>query len=122
MADEASGARDADAAASDPAMVVEDRVERLSVRRSPKYSVFFVLGAALGVLVALILTFAFHGTDQTAASGVDYTPGQVFGFLALIGVAVGATLGGIVALLFDRVLGRRTHEVTVDRETVHYAE
>lgn len=89
------------------------------VRRSPKYGVFLTLGAVLGILVAAILTFAFDGTrEQAAANGAVYTPMQVFGFLALIGIALGLLLFGGLALLLDRTVGRRTHEVAVEHETI----
>ena len=42
---------------------IDDRVERVRVRRAPKFSVFLLAGAALGIIVALILTFAFSGTE-----------------------------------------------------------
>lgn len=105
-----------------PRIVVGDQIETVRVRRAPKYGVFLVFGAALGVLVALILTFAFSGTDGPSASGVQYSQGQVFGFLALIGIAVGLALGGIVALVFDRVLGKRSRAVTVDHESARLEE
>ena len=99
-----------------PRTVVDDRIETVRVRRAPKYGVFLVLGAALGVFVAMILTFSFHGTDDASASGVVYDQMQVFGFLALVGIAVGLLVGGAVALLFDRALSRRTRSVSVDHE------
>jgi hypothetical protein len=95
--------------------VVDDRIETVRVRRAPKYGVFLVLGAALGVFVAMILTFAFDGTARVSASGVEYGQMQVFGFLALIGIAVGAAVGAAVALLFDRVLSPRARSVSVTR-------
>ena len=95
----------------------EHRIETAQLRRSPRYEVFFVLGAVLGVIVALILTFAFDGTtDKTSA--ITYTTGQVFGFLALVCVTVGLALGGVVALVFDRVLSRRAHDVRIARDRV----
>lgn len=97
---------------------ITDEVVQVRVRRSPKYVVFLVLGAAIGVFVAMILTFAFHGTDQPADNGAVYSPGQVFGFLALVGIAVGLAVGGLVAILLDRTVGRRTTTVTVDHEVV----
>ena len=99
-----------------PRIVVGDQIETVRVRRAPKYGVFLVLGAALGVFVAMILTFAFNGTDEASAAGIEYSQGQVFGFLALIGVAVGLAVGGLVALAFDRVLSKRARDVSVDHE------
>jgi len=121
MADQAQTPDEPDAAASvrspaSPAPVREDHIETVRVRRSPKYSVFFIVGAGLGVIVALILTFAFHGSEEVTASGVIYSQGQVFGFLALICITVGVALGGVVALIFDRALAKKAHDVTVDHE------
>ncbi len=104
----------------EPATRAEDRIESVRVRRAPKISVFLALGAALGILVALILTFAFSGVaDESPNTGLVYSQGQVFGFLALICVAVGVAVGGIVALLLDRASARHTRDVVVDHETVH---
>jgi hypothetical protein len=108
----------ADPAQTPSAPVVTDEIVAARVRRSPRYVVFLVLGAALGVFVAMILTFAFDGTDRVAENGAVYSDGQVFGFLALVGIAVGLLVGGLVAIVLDRVVGRRTRTVTVDRETV----
>lgn len=99
---------------------IDDRVERVRVRRAPKFSVFVAVGAALGIIVALILTFAFNGTDGISPnSGLIYTQGQVFGFLALICITVGVALGIVVALILDRRSSRRTREVLVDHLEVH---
>lgn len=98
-------------------VVIDDGVETATVRRAPKYSVFLALGAALGVFVAMILTFAFDGQANPAiGQTMSFTQGQVFGFLALVCGVIGLGLGGIVALVFERTLGRRTHKVVVDRE------
>ncbi|QIG41118.1 potassium transporter Trk [Microbacterium sp. 4R-513] len=95
------------------------RSETVRVRRAPKFSVFLLLGAGLGLLTALILTYAFNGTlTQSQNTGLVYSPGQVFGFLALICVTVGVAVFAIIALILDRVSRKRTREVTVDRETV----
>jgi len=98
-------------------VVVNEGVQSARVRRAPKYSVFLVFGAALGILVAMILTFAFNGQpDPKLGQTMVYSQGQVFGFLALICGAAGLALGGIVALIFERTIGRRTREVKVERE------
>lgn len=98
----------------EPRATIHERTETVRLRRAPKYGVFIGLGAALGILAAMILTFVYDGTAGPTASGVQYSQSQVFGFLVLIGVTVGVVLGGLVALVFDRVLGRRAHDVTVD--------
>jgi drug/metabolite transporter (DMT)-like permease len=98
----------------------QDHIETVRVRRAPKISVFLILGAGLGVLVAMILTFAFNGTSEASPNtGVEYSQSQVFGFLVLVCAPIGLALGGIVALIFDRRSRRHTHEVTVDHASVH---
>ena len=91
--DAAASARPLDAA--DTPATIEDHIETVRVRRAPKYSVFLVAGAALGLLVAMILTFAFNGTgDISPNTGLVYSQSQVFGFLALICITVGVVVGG----------------------------
>lgn len=102
-----------------PERTMREHIETVRLRRSPKYSVFLVVGAGLGVLAAMILTFTFSGTGATSPNtGLVYTSGQVFGFLALICITVGVVLGGLTALLLDRMLARRSRDVIVDRESV----
>lgn len=105
---------------STPPPAANARVETVRVRRAPKISVFLLSGAALGIIAAMILTFAFGGTDEVSPNtGLEYSSAQVFGFLALIGIAVGLALGGAVALVLDRISLRRAREVAVDHESVH---
>lgn len=95
------------------------QTETASVRRSPRYSVFFVFGAGVGILVALILTFVFDGTaEKSPTTQVLYSTSQVFGFLCLVFIPVGIAIGGVVALIFDRSLARRTREVRIAHEHV----
>jgi hypothetical protein len=99
------------------------RTERVTVRRAPKFSVFLIVGAALGLLVALILTFVFNGTaNQSPNTGLVYSQGQVFGFLALICATVGIAVFGVLALILDRASRRSARQVMVDRETVQGAD
>jgi len=127
MAEQAQTPDEPDAAASasvgaDPIArsVAQDRIETVRVRRAPKYSVFLVIGGGLGLLVAMVLTFAYSGTGDTSPNtGLVYSSSQVLGFLALIFITVGIAVGGVVALVLDRVLARQSREVTVDRESVY---
>ena len=99
---------------------IEDRVETMRVRRAPKFSVFLLVGAALGVIVAMILTFTFNGTEDVSPNtGLVYSQGQVFGFMCLVCIPVGLALGAGVALILDRRSSRRTREVTVDHFSIH---
>jgi hypothetical protein len=104
-----------------PTASITDEVVTVRVRRSPKYGVFLLLGAALGILVAMILTFAFDGSALPSPNtNVEYTQLQVFGFVALICIPIGVALGGVVALVLDRIVGRRTRSLRMDHETVHF--
>lgn len=87
------------------------------MRRSPRYSRFLVVGAAIGVIVAAILAFGVERVDVPKIGEAVFSDGQVFGFLALIGIATGLLLAGVVALILDRVVGRSTRTVRVDHET-----
>jgi len=120
MADEVKPHAGASGASAE---LIEESVETVTVRRAPKVIVFLVLGAALGILLAVILTYGFgvadgSGNEQSTMSGASYTKGQVFGFLVLVCGVAGLALGGIVALVLDWTVGRRTRRIEVDREHV----
>ncbi len=102
-------------AMTDPA---PEHIETARLRRSPRYGVFLAVGAALGLLLALILTFAFDGTADTSDAGVTYSTGQVFGFVALACIPIGMAVGITVALILDRRLSRRTRDVLIDHQHV----
>ena len=95
----------------------------VTVRRSPRYGRFLLIGAILGVLVALILTSVFGpSAEAEAAAPKTFSFGQVFGFMALVCIAAGALLSGLLALLLDRTLGRRTRSYVAEHDTVGYDE
>ncbi|MGR0218336.1 hypothetical protein [Agromyces sp. ZXT2-6] len=89
--------------------------DAVTVRRAPRYPAFILAGVALGVLVALVLTFAFP-------ENAEFDRGQVFGFLLLWAGAIGATLGGVVALVVDRMLAKRRREAMAEHEATHYVD
>ena len=80
----------------------------VTLHRAPRYRNFMLLGAIVGVLVALILTVSFPETEE-------YERMQIFGFLLLGGVAIGTALGAVVALVIDRIIGRSKMSVVADR-------
>lgn len=99
--------------------IAQHRIETAHVRRSPRYAIFIVVGAALGILAALVLTFAFGDGDATSSStNVTYSASQVFGFVCLVCIPAGIAVGAVVALLLDRRFSRRTRAVRIDHERV----
>lgn len=97
---------------------ITERVESARVRRVPKYSVFLLLGAAVGIIAALALTFGIPDEGISTSTGLEYSAGQVFGFVALGAIPAGIALGGVVALVLDRAARRRTREVRIVHERV----
>lgn len=102
---------------------ISGRVETARVRRVPKYGVFLLLGAALGLIAALVLTFSFGGTAEASTNtGLEYSVGQVFGFVLLICVPVGMALSALVALVLDRRARRRSREVRIAHDHVRVTD
>ncbi|MCS4277368.1 hypothetical protein D9V34_04055 [Mycetocola lacteus] len=99
---------------SDPLQEERTRTT-VRVRRSPKYFTFIVIGGALGILTAMILTFSFPKNE-------DFSQGQIFGFLALVCVVVGIAIFGSLAILLDRLVGRKEHVIDADKLYVHPVE
>jgi hypothetical protein len=102
-----------------PEPVVEPSVERpaesiverdeVTVRRAPKVPVFLIMGAALGVVVSLIVTslFPFDSGEGVA---------QTYGYISLWGLTIGGAVGCVVALIAERVTSRGAKRVQVERE------
>jgi hypothetical protein len=86
----------------------------VQVRRSPRYTNFMLLGALVGAIAAFVLTLVFPENP-------DFGRLQVFGFLLLIGLAVGVALFSLLAILLDRIVGRKVHNVRADRLEVREA-
>jgi hypothetical protein len=91
----------------------------VTVRRAPRYGRFITLGALVGAVVALILTFAFSGQPAQPELELGFDRGQVFGFLLLLCATIGAALGAVVALLIDRGSAKRAKSVLVVHESTH---
>ncbi len=85
--------------------------EQVVVRRSPKFLAFMLVGIILGIIAALILTFAFPNTSE-------FTLTQIFGFLLLITGTVGGTLGLVLALIVDRYYSRHVTTATAEKTEV----
>jgi hypothetical protein len=75
------------------------------------------IGVVLGIIAAGILTMA-GSYEPSEVLDVVYPPGQVFGFALLWTVPIGIALGGLVAIVLERVARRHDRVVRVDRETI----
>jgi hypothetical protein len=91
--------------------VAEPIVERdeVTVRRAPKVPVFLIMGAALGVVVSLVVTslFPFDSGEGVA---------QTYGYIALWGLTIGGAVGCLAAIVAERVTSRAAKRVQVERE------
>lgn len=85
--------------------------EQVVVRRSPKFLTFMIVGIILGIVAALIITFAIPNTSE-------FTVTQIFGFMLLITGVIGGALGLVFALIFDRYFSRHVNVVTAEKTEV----
>lgn len=84
----------------------------VTVRRSPRIVNFMILGAVLGALLAVVLTYAFPENDAFSRT-------QVLGFLLLACVAFGVAVACLVALVLGRIVARKAVTVVADRVSVY---
>lgn len=82
----------------------------VSVRRSPKYSAFIILGVILGMIVGGILSFL---PVDMAGVETEVTQASATWMLMVFLGAIGGFLGAIVALILDRISLRRARTYTV---------
>lgn len=85
--------------------------EKATVRRAPKISAFMIVGGGLGAVATFILT-ALYPADPTVGFGA------LFAYFALFGIPAGVVLGGVLALILDRVSVRRSKTVDVAVESI----
>lgn len=89
---------------------MKDTVD-VTVRRSPRYSVFIGLGVLVGFIVAGVLTALPVDTSTLTR---EFSLGSVLALLmAFLGI-VGGFLGALVALILDRMSVKRALTYTVD--------
>ncbi|EYT55887.1 hypothetical protein H490_0104535 [Leucobacter sp. UCD-THU] len=83
-------------ALAEPVPVIEETEHEVTLQRTVRYGRVLVGAAALGAIVAMLACLLFPIPE-----GAEYTMGQVIGFSAIIGAAIGLGVGG----LFSLVLG-----------------
>lgn len=91
---------------------MKDTVD-VTVRRSPRYSTFVILGVVVGFIIAGILAALPVDTSKLTQ---QYSPAAILGILmAFLGI-VGGFLGALVALIIDRASVKRAKTYTVKAE------
>ena len=83
----------------------------VTIRRAPKIPVFLVLGALVGFFGTLIVTAL-----QPADPAIGFA--ALFGYFCIYGVPLGIVLGGVLAIVLDRVSQRRAMSVTAEQTSV----
>ena len=83
----------------------------VTVRRAPKFGAFILVGAAVGLIVTLILTSLFPVDPSVGFAALA-------AYFSLFGVAAGVVVGSVLAIVLDRVSRRRSKAIAVERTTV----
>lgn len=104
-ADVEAAAAEVPGAPADPSVhepVVHEVQQEVTLQRSVRVTRLLIAGLVIGAVVAMIACFFFPIVE-----GAEYTLAQVVGFMALIGAALGAGVGGIVALVLGLIVRRQ---------------
>ncbi|SDT13027.1 hypothetical protein SAMN04489752_3444 [Brevibacterium siliguriense] len=90
---------------------MKDQID-VSVRRSPKYSVFMGIGAVLGIVLAGVLAVFVDPADMP----MGYTVAKGMGLMLLVLGIGGLFLGGLIALILDWRGRKTSKEYRVDAQ------
>lgn len=82
--------------------VIRESEVEVGLQRSVRVGRVIVGSAIAGIIVAALLTLLFP-----VAENAEYTLGQVVGFMALIGGAIGLGAGTVIALVLVSVAQRQ---------------
>lgn len=89
-------------AAAESAPVIEEAEREVTLQRSVRVGRVVIGTAIAGALVAALLSLVFPVEE-----GAEYTLGEVTGFAALIGAAIGLGLGGLLVIVLGAVAKRQ---------------
>jgi len=94
----------------------------VTIRRAPKFGVFILGGALLGLVVTIIVVAATMGIERGVAAANDGTTTSadvgfwgLVGYLGLYGVSAGLVLGALVAVVLDWRFSKRAARLTAER-------
>ncbi|MFD2757327.1 hypothetical protein [Gulosibacter faecalis] len=101
-----------------PGAEVDDRgptAVTTNLRRGVNMRGWLILGLALGVVLAFVLTYSFPEPEQFLPGEQEFTRGQVLGFFLVFVTALTTIVVVGIAGIIDWILGRRTRKVTLTR-------
>lgn len=99
---------------------VDDGWQNVGLRRAPRAGRFLVLGIAVGVVVAIILTVVAEASGIGAANFGFEGAFRILAINVLIFVAIGLALAGGLVIALEKLANRRSRKSLADRETVLY--
>ncbi|MFC7432839.1 MULTISPECIES: hypothetical protein [unclassified Agrococcus] len=100
-----------------PIVVERDDVQ-VRARLVPRYGRFMVLGAILG-LAGGWLWARLGSSGPLLGVGPTIDTSSVVPFLMAVGAVAGIVVGAVVAIVLDRLVGRRRRTVTAERTRHH---
>lgn len=106
--------------AEQPLVVERDDVE-VRARLVPRYGRFMVLGAILGLLGGWLWS-RLGSSGPLLGVGPAIDTSSVVPFLMAVGAVAGVVLGAVVAIVLDRLVGRRRRTVIAERTRRHRAD
>ncbi|GAA2170953.1 hypothetical protein GCM10009846_03130 [Agrococcus versicolor] len=99
--------------------VTVDRADvQVRARLVPRYGRFMVLGGILGAIAGWLWSrLGSSGPWLNAGPVIDTS--SIVPFLVGVGALVGIVLGAVLAIVLDRLVGRRRRTVTAERTRHH---
>lgn len=98
----ASSAEPGAFATGDQIPAVQATEREVTLQRSVRVGRVIVGAAIAGALIAALVSFLFPVEE-----GAEYTLGQVAGFAALIGAAIGLGIGGLLVMVLSAIAKRQ---------------
>ena len=83
----------------EPIVTVTER--EVTIQRSVRYGRILIAGVVLGAVIGMLASTLFPIEEDA-----EYTLGQVIGFMALIGAAIGLALAGVLSLILGAAAKR----------------
>ncbi|QCR18350.1 GlsB/YeaQ/YmgE family stress response membrane protein [Agrococcus sp. SGAir0287] len=114
----------ADASSTEPpvererSVTVERDDVQVRARLVPRYGRFMVLGAIVGAVGGWLFS-RLGSSGPWLGAGPTIDTSAVVPFLVVVGIVVGIVLGAVVAILLERIVGRRRRTLTAERTRHH---